>query len=133
MTNFNIVTEFLCLVVCLWYYRWLRNSFWWIFLPFLVTTLFIEVLATYIWSTDNGWLYNTYVQVQFIFFGYFYYSVIEAKRLRRVILCSGAIFFLASLYEFSFRTSFHTFSLLLFTVDSFLTVAFAQYYHEFPG
>lgn len=128
MTNYNIITELLCLLVALYVFKGHWNSFWWLFIPFLLFTFLIEVLATYAWPQNNNWLYNLYVLVQFCFLSFFFYRVTHSRRLRHLILLSVLLFCGYALYEFSFRRSFAVFNLLLFTIDSFFMVLFAIFF-----
>ena len=127
MTNYNIITEFLCLLVALYVFKGHRSSFWWLFIPFLFFTFLVEVLAMYAWR-DNNWLYNLYVLAQFSFFSFFFYRVTGHRLLRRLILVSALIFLGYALFEYSFRRSFAVFNLLLFTLDCFFMVLFAIFF-----
>jgi hypothetical protein len=128
MANYNLITEFLCLLVALYAFKKHPHSFWWLFIPFLAFTFLVELLASYAWTQNNNWLYNLYVLVQFSFFSFFFYRVTAHPLLRRLIGVGVGLFFGYALYEYSFRRPFDVFNLLLFTIDCFFTVVFAIFF-----
>lgn len=128
MNNINIITEFLSLVIAILNYRWLRNSFWWLFIPFLGATLVIETLASFVWTHANGWLYNIYVLLQFPFTSFFFYRVTGINKLKTTIKLTAFAFLLFCIYMYLFQSSFIEFNLWIFTLDCFLTVLYAIFF-----
>jgi hypothetical protein len=126
--NFNIFIEFLSLVVAVCYLRWLRNSFWIWFIPFLAFTLLIEIAATFIWGGSNGWLYNIQILVQFLFTSSFFFYLSRSSRSRKLMQVLSIFFYLFSMYIYLVSGSFFDFNLAVFTLDCFLTVLFAILY-----
>ncbi len=117
--NLNLLSEFLSLAAAIRYQRWLRNSPFWLFIPFLAYTLLSEIFATWVWSGNNGWLYNLYVLIQAGFMAYFFYHMLNQKSLRLIIFISMLGFFSFCAIVF-LKTSFLKFNILVFSMDGLL-------------
>lgn len=127
-TNINVISESLCLIVAISQFRWLKNSVWGLFIPFLAITLAVEIIATFFASSSNGALYNSYMLVQFLFTSIFFYKVNEVPAFRYIIVACTVGVFIFSIMLFVFWDSFKNWNDILFTVNCFFTVLFGLFY-----
>lgn len=120
----NLLSEFLCLAVAVYFHRWLRNSPFRYFIPFLAYTLITEILATLVWSQHNGWLYNLYILVQPAFIAAFFSSMLQDRLLRRIILTTLLFYYGFCVYSF-INTPFSKFNILVFSLDGLLMTCYS--------
>ena len=122
MRNYNLVSELICLVAAIYFWQWLKKTYWIAFIPFLAFTILIETFASFVWPENNGWLYNLYVSVQLTFSGFFFYRMNPGNQYKKAVLLVLVAFHIISLLRFTLYDSFLIFNLLLFTLDSVITV-----------
>ena len=84
---------FFSLLVGLWHFRWLKNTFMIWFLPFLMITLITEIIGDLILLKSNGWLYNLYQLFEVLFFTFIYCQIPLQKIYKILFICLTTIFF----------------------------------------
>ena len=82
----------------LYFIRW--------FVPFLAVTLIVEITGYFQLGKINGsnhWMYNIYTAIEFLFFSFVYYAVINNQKLKGVIKIFTAVFFISFIVNILWR------------------------------
>jgi hypothetical protein len=106
-----------------------------IFSCLLGLTFLVEFFATIIGHVlhhkNNFWIYNAFTLIEFWTYGYFYYQVIQAKTLRRIIFFFLLIFPIFWYTTVFFLFGFNIWNSYVIIVGSFFSVLFAiMYYYQ---
>ena len=90
-----LLLELLAAVFAGIHYKKYKNSNERYFLPFLWYTFLVEVggaILGYIFDADNFWLYNAFTITSFLFYFYWYYTILKRQVFRKVITLFTALF-----------------------------------------
>lgn len=103
------------------------------FLYFLWYTLLIEItgdVVGYAFSADNFWVYNGFIISSFLFYFYWYYSILERKRFRRTIVVFTVVFLLVATYSLIYEdwSQYHSYTFL--TGASFVLVLTVFHFYK---
>ncbi len=125
--------ELLAAVVGTVYYRKYSESNEKYFLYFLWYTLLIELtgdVVGYAFSADNFWVYNGFIISSFLFYFYWYYSILKRKRFRRTIIVFTVAFLLVASYSLIYEdwSQYHSYTFL--TGASFVLVLTVFHFYK---
>ena len=112
------------LVIAVYCYHGLKFSFLKWFIPFLLITLFTELVAVYykyVLDQPNGWLYNIYIIFQVLFSLYMYWQLKMRKPFRQVIAACFIIYSLLSLAVYG-RDGVQSLNVYMFLTGGFFVV-----------
>jgi hypothetical protein len=101
-----------------------------LFIWFLPVTLLVELAGAALRQAGqlNHWLYNLYLPVNFIFYSWLYYSLVQFPLMRRLIVWSTGVFISVYLINLSLVQGVYTFNSHSYLLCSFLIVVWVLAY-----
>ncbi len=138
MTNLAIhhYFEFLSLLVSIYCYRRLRNSFMIAFIPGLAVNFFVEVLTTYLSVIGKGhstiWIYNLFVPLTLLFYTYIFYKFAVYPFQKRLLIGLYGLYLGICLLDYLWLGSLFVFNNKIFAGGGIIQVVFAcSYYFQY--
>ncbi len=107
----------------LYFIRW--------FIPFLVVTLIVEITGYFQLGKINGsnhWMYNIYTAIEFLFFSFVYYAVINNQKLKEVIKIFTAVFFISFIVNILWGQGWNHFHTITYRVGSLMIICWCFFY-----
>lgn len=104
----NHFVELLALLTALWNYRYIKNTRYFYFIPFLAFTLLGELGGSYFYVnhanyvTGNTHIYLWVVTYGFLFFGYQFYHILKSTKLKFITALGTASLVLSMCIWFCF-------------------------------
>lgn len=101
-----------------------------LFPPFLLATLIVESLGSYLSSTGNPnvWLYNFFTVVEFCFYLWIVSLIVNNSRMKKIIRVILIFFALASVGNIIFIQKMKAFHTVTYAIGCLLIVAVCIYY-----
>ena len=90
------IAEIGCLLTSLMVFNKIRHHVFIWFVPYMLIVVFVDIIATFLPVKINGsnqWLFNLYLPFQNLFFSAIFYSFLNQKRLKKLVL-TGCVLFL---------------------------------------
>ena len=99
------------------------------FVYFLWFTVLIEVsggLMRFMFSVENFWLYNIYMVVGFLFYFYWYYSILKQKSFQKTVLIFSILFTGVALWSFVFQnwSEYHKYTFVVGALFTLIAAVF---------
>jgi hypothetical protein len=100
------------------------------FPPFLITTLIVESLGSYLWSIgkNNLTLYNFFTAFEFWFYLWLISMIIDNSRMKRIIRTCGVLYVIVASGNIIFVQGLKTFHTVTYSLGCLLVVIFCIYY-----
>ena len=126
LTNVYLLVQASSFLVCLYLFRYLKNSELKYFLPFLFITMLVEVVGY--WQSSNGiknyLMYNIFTTVEFVFYTFLFYRHLRKKIFKQFALAFIPFYLLAVAYNLAFVQGMNYFHTYTFLLGSFFIVVF---------
>ena len=106
LTYISVVAQLVAAIMATIHFHKYKQSNERYFLHFLWLTVFVEVTAGVladVYTIDTYWLFNSYMFISFLFFFYWYYSILQAIWLKRVVLVCVFLFLAIVVWDYLYR------------------------------
>ncbi len=113
------------------YFRPIASYFYLkLFPPFLLATLIVEALGSYLYSIgkNNLALYNFFTVFEFLFYLYFISFVISNKRIKLIIRVTAMLYVLVAITNIIFIQGMKIFHTMTYSLGCLIIVVFCIYY-----
>jgi hypothetical protein len=124
----------LSLLIAAIYFTKLKRSFLSLFLPYLLITLLLEIVADYLYQSykhPTGGIYNLLNLASHVFYAHIFYSYSNVYKYKRFIVLVTSVYLTGSL-TYYLSTSFYNFSNEVLAAGGLLQVILAcLYFYEF--
>ncbi len=113
--------ELLAFLMSLVFFQKWKNSKLHLFMPFLALTVLVEwgsKFGIFVINNSNHWIYNVFTPIEFTFYLYFFYIIINNNVIRKGIRIGWAIFFAFAILNISFFQTFWSFNSYTYTLGS---------------
>ena len=118
LTKLYLLVQASSFLICVLLYRALKSSSLRYFLPFLLLTLFVEMLGY--WSIKNGvrnyMMFNVFTTIEFLFYAFLFFKNFKLKIFKKIALFFIPLYIVAVAINLLFiqgTNNFHTYTFLL--------------------
>lgn len=131
------IAELIALVVSIYYYQYLRNTFMKWILPFLLFVFLAELISMYFFLNyliyENLILSDIIGFVESLFYSYIFYRLTDSRLLKKIIFLSASIIIFTDILVFIFFQQNWSYSInsLIFAGFCFSVIALAYIYIRF--
>lgn len=126
-------SELAAALVATYFYRKYKDSNEKYFLHFLWYTVIVDVVAIsigYLWLIENFWVYNGFMISMYLFYFYWYFSIIESPVFKKVIYVFVTLFISVAILSLSYQKWTILYKYTFITGAFFVAILTVFHFHQ---